>query len=100
MLDGGADSLASDRVEHRTDEQRIAAGRRLQGRAEGLVRLETVQLACEHRDRVTAKRFGQDRNGFRIGDELCDEHGIAALALRRTGCSGHEQGHSSSLRVK
>ena len=50
--------------------------------------------------RLTAKRFGANRNKLRLGDELCDEHGIAALCLRRPGCGGDEHGDSSSLRVR
>ena len=45
----------------------------------------------ERGDRGTAKRFGADRGGFRIGDELCDERGIAALALGRPGCGSDEE---------
>ena len=94
VLGGRAGSLPCNRVQHGAHEERVAAGRRLEGSAEGFVRLETVQLAREHGDRVTAKRFGANRDGLRIGDELCDECGIAALSLGRPGCGGDEERHS------
>jgi hypothetical protein len=94
VLGGRAGSLPGDRVEHRAKEERIAAGRRLERGAEGFVRLQSVQLLREHGDRLTAKRFGANRNKLRLGDELCDEHGIAALCLRRPGCGGDEHGDS------
>jgi hypothetical protein len=58
-----------------------------------LVRLQTVQLARKHRDRGTAKRFGANRGDLRIGDELCDQCGIAALGLGRPGSGGGEERH-------
>ena len=87
----GAGSLPCNRVEHRADEERISAGRRFQRGAEGFVRFQTVQLAREQGDRGTAKRFGANRGGLRIGDELCDERGIAPLSLGGPGSGGDEE---------
>src|SRR5262249_2036891 len=70
------------------------AARRPEGGAEGLVRLHPMQLAREHGDRGTAKRFGANRDNLRIGNELCDERGIAALTPRRPGSGGDQERHS------
>ena len=94
LLGRRAGSLPGNRVEHRADEERISAGRRFEGGAEGLVRLQTVQLAREHGDRGTPKRLGANRGGLGIGDQLYDKCGIAALTLGRPGCGGDEQRHS------
>ncbi len=94
LLGGRAGSLPRNRVEHRAHEERISAGRRFEGGAEGVVRLQTVQLAREHGDRGTPERFGANRGGLRIGDELCDKGGIAALSLRRPRRRGDEKRHS------
>ena len=94
VLGGRAGSLPCNRVEHRADEERISAGRRLEGGAEGVVRLQAVQLAREHGDRGTPKRFGANRGGLRIGDQLCDKGGIVALSLGRPGSGGDEERHS------
>ena len=80
-LGGRAGSLPGNRVEHRADEEWVATGRRLEGGAEGLVRLQAVQLAREHRDRATPKRLGANRGDLRVGDQLGDKDGIVALAL-------------------
>jgi len=66
-LGGRAGCLPGNRVKHRANEERIPAGRRLEGGAEGLVRLHPMQLAREHGDRGTAKRFGANRDNLRIG---------------------------------
>ena len=100
LLGRRAGSLPGNRVEHRADEERISASSRFEGGAEGVVRLQTVQLAREHGDRGTPERFGANRGGLRIGDQLCDECGIAALSLGRPGSGGDEERHSSSLRVR
>jgi hypothetical protein len=83
VVGGRADFLSRNRIEHRAEEQRISAGRRFEGGAEGIVWLETVQFAREHGDRRTAERFGSNRRGLRDGDELRDERRIAALSLGR-----------------
>ncbi len=95
-----AASLPCHRVEHRVDEERIATGGRFEGGAEGVVRLQAVQLAREHGDRRTPERFGTDRRGLRIGDELGDKRGIAALALRRPRPAATRSGTPSSRRVR
>ena len=94
MLGSRARSLPCNRVQHRADEERIPAGRRLEGGAESLVRPQTVQLARQHGDRGTPKRFGANRDGLRIGDELCHKGGIAALPLRRPRRRNDEERHS------
>jgi hypothetical protein len=94
VLGGRAGSLACNRLEHRADEERISASRRFEGGAEGLVRLQTVQLTREHGDRGAAKRLRANRGGLRIGDELSDECGIVALALGRPRPRGHEERHA------
>ena len=94
MLGGRAGSLPGDRVEHRADEEWVAAGRRLEGGAEGLVRLQAVQLAREHRDRGTPKRLGANRGDLRVGDQLGDKDGIVALALGRPGPRDDQERHS------
>ena len=94
VLGGRAGSFPCNRVEHRADEERISAGRRFEGGAEGLVRLQTVQLAREHGDRGAPKRLGANRGDLRIGDELSDECGIVALSLGRPGSGGDEERHS------
>jgi hypothetical protein len=93
LLGRWAGSLPSNRVEHRADEERISASHRCDGGTEGIVRLQTVQLAREHGDRGPAERFGANRGGLRIGEELCDERGIAALTLGRPGSGGDEKRH-------
>ena len=91
LLGGRAGSLPCNRVEHRADEERISAGRRLEGGAEGFVRLQTVQLAREHGDRGTPKRLGANRGGLRIGDRAPrqvwdrDSRPRAAASPRRRG---------------
>jgi hypothetical protein len=94
VLGSWAGSFACNRVEHRADEERISAGRRFERGAEGFVWLQAVQLAREHRDRGTPKRFGANRGGLRIGDERGYQRGIVALALRRPRCRGDEERHS------
>jgi hypothetical protein len=94
VLGGRTHSLSGNRVEHRADEERISAGRRFEGDAEGFVRLQTVQFMREHGDRGSPKRFGANRGGFRICDELCDKRRIAALALGRPRARYEEERHS------
>ena len=94
LLGSRAGSLPCNRVEHRADEERIAAGRRLERGAEGVVRLQTVQLPREHGDRGTPERFGANRDGLRIRDELCNQCGIAALTLGWPGPGGDEEGYA------
>ena len=53
-----------------------------------------MQLAREHGDRGTPKRFGAKHGGLRIGDELGDKRGIATLSLGRPGSGGDEERHS------
>jgi hypothetical protein len=53
-----------------------------------------MQLARQHGDGGTPKRFGANHGGFRIGDELCDKRGIATLALGRPGSGDDEERHS------
>ena len=91
VLGGRRGSLPCNRVEHRADEERIPAGRRFEGGAEGFVRLQTVQLPREQSDRGTAKRLGTNRGGLRIGDQLCNERRVAPLSLRRPGAGRDEQ---------
>jgi hypothetical protein len=91
---GRADSLPGDRVEHSDEEERISTGRRFEGGGEGVVRLQAVQFAGEHGDRGAPKRLGADRGGLRVGDQLCDKCGIAALSLGRPGSHNHEERHS------
>ena len=94
VLGGRAGSLPCNRVEHRVHEERISRSRRFEGGAESFVRLQTMQLARQHRDRGTPQRFGANRGGLRIGDELCHKCGITALALRRPRRRGDEERHS------
>jgi hypothetical protein len=94
VLGGRAGSLPCDRVEHRADKEWVAAGRRFERGAEGLVRLQAVQLAREHRDRGTPERLGTNRCDLRVGDELGDKHGIVALSLGRPGPGDDEERHS------
>jgi hypothetical protein len=94
VLGGRTGSLACDRIEHRDDEERIPARRGFERGAEGSVRLQTVPLAREHDDRGRPKRFGANHSGLRIGDELCDKHGIAALSLGRPRPRGDEERYS------
>src|SRR5262245_29121374 len=94
VLGGRTDSLPCNRVENRADEERIAAGRRLERGAEGIVRLQAVQLVREHGDRGAPERLGTDCDRLRIGHELCDECGIAALSLRGPGRRGDEERHT------
>ena len=75
-------SLPCNRVQHRADEERIAAGRRLERGAEGLVRLQTAARARALRSRH-AQAVRANRGNLRIGDQLRDKRGIAALSLRR-----------------
>jgi hypothetical protein len=94
QLGGRADSLPCNCVEHRADEERIPAGRRLQGGAERFVWLQTVQLPREYGDRGTPERFGANPCDLRIGDELSDQRGIAALSLGRPRRRDDEERHS------
>jgi hypothetical protein len=94
VLGRRAGSLSCDRVEHRADEERVAARRRLEGGTESLVRLQTMHLARKDGNRGTPKRFEEDRGGLRIGDELCNKFWIAALSLRRPRSCGDEEGYS------
>ena len=100
VLGGRAGSLPCNRIEHRDDEERISAGRCLDGGAEGLVRLQIEQLAREHGDRGAAKRLGANHGGFRRGDELSDECGIVALPSRGRVPTATRRGTPSSLRVR
>ena len=93
LLDGRAGPLPRHRVEHRADEQRIAAGRRLERGAERIIRLQTVHLPRQHRDRGTTQRSGANRGDLGIGNQLRDQGGIAALALRRPGPGRDQQRH-------
>ena len=88
------------RSEHRVDEERVSAGRRRESGAEGLVRFQAVQLAREHCDRGGPERSGTNRGGLRIGDQLRDEGGIAALSLGRPRAAATRSGTPSSLRVR
>ncbi len=94
LLASRAGSFPCNRVQHRADEERIAAGRRLEGGAESLVRLQTVQLARKHGDRGNPERPGANRGGCRIGNQLSDECGVPGLALGWAGCGGDEERHS------
>jgi hypothetical protein len=85
--------LPGNRVQHRTDEERISAGRRHEGVAEGFVRLQTMQLARESLDRGSPERSRTNRDDLRSGDQLRDKRGIAALALRRTRPRDDQQRH-------
>src|SRR5262249_60787513 len=91
VLGGRAGSLPRNRVQPRVDEERISAGRRFQGGAECVVRIETVQLVREHGDRGPPKRLGANRGRLSIGDELRDECGIAALSLGRPRSCGDKE---------
>jgi hypothetical protein len=94
VFDARAGSLPRHCVEHRVDKERITSSGRFQGGTERVVRVQTVQLAREHRDRGTPERLRANRARLRIGDELGDQRGIAALALRRPRACGDEEGHS------
>ncbi len=100
VLGGRAGPLPCNRVEHRADEERISAGRRFERGAEGFVRIQTVQLAREHRDRGTPERFGgigaasgsAMSSATSLGSRLSPSGGRDPAATRR--------GTPSSIRVR
>ena len=77
---GRRTDLPCDRIEHRDDEERIPARLRYECAGEGIVRLQAVQRASEHGDRGRPERFGRIAAASGVGDQLCDEDGIAALS--------------------
>ena len=95
LLGGRAGSLPGDRIQHSVDEERIAAGRRFERGAEGLVRVQTMLFPRKQGDRVTPERFGANHGSLLIRDQLCDKYGIASLALRRP--SSHSDDEWDSL---
>ena len=101
LLASRAGSFPRNRVQHRADEERIPAGRRLERGAESLVWLQTVQLPREHGDRGTPKRSGANRGGLRIGDQLRDKRRDRAPLPPAAACpAATRRGTPSSLRVR
>ena len=70
------DAVGLERVHQLADEQRVAAGRRVAGLAEGMVGLGAEALGDEVADRLLAQRAGADVGGGGIVGDLGEQRGV------------------------
>ena len=79
VLGSRSDLLSCDRIEKRSEEERIASRHLVESRGERLVRLEAVELAGEGGDRRTAERPGTKHVGLGIGQKLGEQRRLSCF---------------------